>query len=134
MNQIDQVVSKYIGIPYAHGGRDLTGLDCLGLCICIYNEFGINIPNGDGSEYPPDWFKTDPERYIRGILQHGKAVSVDELKPLDFVYFKMAGIITHAGIMVDYSRFIHVLENRTVCIEWLNSSWRRRLIGARRFV
>lgn len=135
MTQTETIIQKYIGIPYLHGGRDvLTGMDCLGLCYLIYRDFGITIPDSDGREYPLDWFKLDPERYIRGILATGQAVELSKLKPLDFVYFKMAGVVTHAGVMVDTYRFIHVLENKSVCIEQLNLTWRRRLAGARRFV
>ena len=28
---IERVVKECLGVPYVHGGRDLTGFDCLGL-------------------------------------------------------------------------------------------------------
>ena len=130
---IDRLVEKYLGIPYKHGGRNLDGLDCLGLVYCFYRDAGINVPDGDGEEYPTEWWKTDPERYIRGIKEHGKEVSVEQLRPLDLVYFRMGGQITHAGIMVDMECFIHTLEDRAVGVEHLHSGWKRRLAGARRF-
>lgn len=130
---IDTVVEAYVGIPYRHGGRDRTGLDCLGLVHSFYNAVDINVPDGDGEAYAPRWWVDDPTRYLRGILVHGSPVCGD-LRPLDFVYFRMAGdAVTHGGIMVDAQRFIHVLEGRSVMVSRLASWWRRRFAGARRF-
>jgi cell wall-associated NlpC family hydrolase len=131
---INKIAGKYVGIPYKHAGRGMDGLDCLGLAHLFYRDCGIAIPDGDGIQYPPNWANEDKERYIRGILKEGKAVPVDKLEPLDFVYFKFYGIVSHAGVMVDSSRFLHVLERGTVQISRLSSSWRYRLAGARRFL
>ncbi len=124
---------RYVGIPYRHGGRTRSGLDCLGLVWLVLRDYGIRVPDGDGSPYSPDWFRADPGRYLRGLLAHGETAPLGELRPLDLVYFRMSGAITHAGVMVDNNRFIHVLEGRSVCVSRLNSMWRRRLAGARRF-
>lgn len=131
---IEGLVQKYVGIPYRHAGRSLSGLDCLGLVHLFYRDCGIYVPDGDGASYDRDWFKQDAERYLRGILKHGVAVQITKLQVLDFVYFTMGGVVTHAGVMLDSERFIHVLEGRSVCVSRLNSMWRRRLAGARRFV
>lgn len=131
---IDGLVRKYLGIPYRHGGRDLTGVDCLGLAYLFYRDCGISIPDNDGSSYEADWFKTDPDRYYRGIQRCGKAVLPKDIQPLDFVYFKMGPVISHGGVMVDKNHFIHVLERTRVHLSPLNFKWRRRLVGARRFI
>lgn len=128
------IFDKYLGIPYRHGGRDIHGLDCLGLVYLIYKDCGIDIPDNDGRDYAKDWFKTEPDRYLKGIRSYGVEVPLDSLQPLDLVYFKMGPVVTHTGVMVDDNSFIHVLEGTTVHISTLNFKWRRRLVGARRFV
>lgn len=53
MSQIPVWVSKYIGIPFLRGGRNIeTGLDCWGLFYIVYREqFGIELPvYGDVSQ------------------------------------------------------------------------------------
>jgi cell wall-associated NlpC family hydrolase len=132
--QIAALVKKYEGIPYRHAGRDLTGLDCLGLAHYFYKDCGIDIPANDGQEYPRNWAKLDPERYLRGILQIGQTAPLDDLAALDFVYFRIGRYISHGGVMVDPQQFIHVLQNTPVHVSLLNSIWKRRLVGARRLV
>lgn len=112
----------------------MTGLDCLGLVHLFYKDCGIHVPDGDGREYSLDWTKTDPQRYLRGLLTVGRAVKVDELKPLDLVYFRVGKNITHGGIMVDTRNFIHSLLHYGVRVSPLNLAWRRRLAGARRLI
>lgn len=132
---IEQLVDKYLGIPYRHLGRDLNGVDCLGLAYLFYKDCGIDIPDNDGSLYEADWFVKDPERYVRGIRRLGIEVPLNQIQPLDFVYFRMGrGVITHGGVMVTSNAFIHVLERTRVHISPLDFKWRRRLAGARRIV
>ncbi|TCL70911.1 NlpC/P60 family protein [Hydrogenispora ethanolica] len=131
--KIAEITRKYIGIPYRNAGRDLTGLDCLGLAYLFYQDFGIKIPDGDGREYSSKWVYEDPERYLRGIQKVGREVSFHEIQPLDFVYFRIGHYISHGGIMVDEHQFIHVLQNTRVHLTPMNWIWRRRLVGVRRF-
>ena len=132
--QIKELVNKYKGIPYCHAGRDLNGLDCLGLIYLFYNDCGVYIPDGDGKPYSPDWYKDDPDRYRRGIIKYGEPAPLDDLRTLDLVYFRMFKYISHTGIMLDTQHFIHVHQNSVVHISPLNFIWRKRLAGARRLI
>ena len=135
-SKYEQIARQFLGIPYRHGGRDRKGLDCLGLVHLFYQELGIKVPDNDGQPYANDWYKKDPERLLRGLLQVGKPVNLpaEPLQPLDLVYFRMGGAITHAGVMIDHRSFLHVLTRQTVQISPLNLAWKRRLRGARRLV
>lgn len=130
--QIESLVKKYAGIPYKHAGRDLTGLDCLGLLHFFYKDCGIKLPDGDGLAYSQDWTRTDPERYLRGILTLGTPAPIDCLQPLDLVYFRMGRNITHGAVMLDGENFLHVLQNTRVHVSRMEPVWQRRLAGARR--
>jgi cell wall-associated NlpC family hydrolase len=129
-----KIAQQFLGIPYRHGGRDQNGLDCLGLAHFFYKELGIALPPGDGQPYTDDWYRKDPTRLVRGLLKIGKAVDIntESLEPLDLVFFRIGGAITHAGVMVDRHSFLHVMIGQQVHITPLNPSWRRRLRGARR--
>lgn len=135
-SKYEQIARQFLGIPYQHGGRDRKGLDCLGLVYLFYQELGIRIPDHDGQPYTIDWYKKDPERLLRGLRQVGRAVNfkTEPLQPLDLVYFRMGGAITHAGVMIDHRSFLHVLVGQTVHITPFTPAWRRRLRGARRLI
>ncbi|HBT17931.1 MAG TPA: glycoside hydrolase [Firmicutes bacterium] len=135
-NKYFKIAQEFIGIPYCHGGRDMKGLDCLGLVYLFYNKVGINIPDNDGKEYSLEWYKKDPERLLRGIQQVGKEVAIhsEPLQPLDLVYFRIGGAITHAGIMLDKDCFIHVMIGQLIHITRFSPAWKRRLQGARRLI
>lgn len=133
-NKVHTLVKTFTGIPYRHGGRSLDGLDCLGLIYLFYKKWGIEIPEGDGKAYSPTWYKEDPQRFRRGIENIGKPVSPLDLQPLDLVYFRIGGAVTHAGVMIDRNHFLHVLKDQVVHLAPLNAAWRRRLVGARRLL
>lgn len=135
-NQYYELAADLLGIPYRHGGRDRNGVDCLGLLCLFYQKLGINLPNHDGQEYTRDWYKKDPERFWRGLQQVGVGVRIatEPLKPLDLVYFKIGGTVTHAGVMLDENSFLHVMIGQKVHIARLTRAWKRRLKGARRLL
>ena len=125
-------IGKYIGIPYRHNGRDLSGVDCLGLIAMFYKDLGIALIDGDGAPIAEDWYVHDPERYERGLESVG--VEADgELQPLDLVYFELGdGVVRHAGIMVSKTHFIHVREGRRVDVSRYRGFWRKHHVGTRR--
>ncbi len=134
-NKIEEIVKKYRNIPYKHNGRSLTGLDCLGLTNAIFKDLGVRLPANDGKFISDEWYKKDPNRYLRGLESIGTEVSFKELQTLDIVYFELLdGIVTHSGVMVNQREFIHVLQKRNVEISRFNRFWRKKLSGARRVI
>ena len=134
---IERVVKECLGVPYVHGGRDLTGFDCLGLVWYFYNRLGINIPDGDGKFISAEWYIEEPDRLERNLKQLGVAVNLENgLEVLDLLYFAIAkGVVSHLGILVSENMFIHCMENRPVGLDRIDRPfWKRRLVGARRVV
>jgi len=131
---IAETANRFIGIPYKHGGRTMGGLDCLGLVHFFYKHMGITLPESDGRPYSTEWYREDPKRFYRGLQQIGREISPAEMKPLDLVYFRLGGEVTHAGVIIDDHHFIHVLKGKPVHVSPLNLAWRRRLAGVRRLI
>ncbi|ACL70374.1 C40 family peptidase [Halothermothrix orenii] len=131
--EIKKIVNRLIGIPYKHNGRSYQGVDCWGLVYLFFKELGVDLPVGDGEFVPDDWYKQEPDRYIRGIRTLGEEVGhYRYLKPLDIPYFKLyRNVITHSGVMVDDDSFIHVLINKEVRLDSMSRKyWKRKYAGA----
>ena len=118
---------KYIGIPYAEKGRDIKGLDCYGLVRLVYkNEYDIDLPS-----FTADYDADDNTKIQDLFAQYKEGwESVDQPKEGDAVLFRMMGIESHIGIVIDGSRFLHVREGRDSVIESLeNAKWSKRITG-----
>lgn len=135
--KIQSITPKFKNAKFVHNGRSLEkGIDCLGFIILFYKEFGIEIPNDDGKHIEKDWYKHDPERYIRAIKDFGaKDVSISELQPLDMIYLSISrNIITHTGIMITEKKFAHMSPKSGFLISTLERHWKRRFRGAVRII
>lgn len=136
-DKICEAIQKFRYVKFAHNGRSLKeGLDCLGFIIMFYREFGITIPNDDGIIIEKDWYKHDPERYIRNIKKlSNRNIDMRSLKPLDLAYFAISrNIITHTGIMLNGYEFAHMTPNRNFRINRLDRQWGRMFRGAVRLI
>jgi cell wall-associated NlpC family hydrolase len=110
----------YIGVPYRFGGSNpQTGFDCSGLVNHVFREtLGVVLPR--------------TSRQLAGI---GVAVSREELRPGDLVFFNTRGAAnSHVGIYLGDGRFVHAPRARTlVRIDRLDDiGYRGRFEGARR--
>ena len=134
--KIEKLLEQYRDVPFVHNGRTLDGLDCLGFVVHFYKNFGIYLPDSDGKEIDKDWYRTDPQRYIRNIRKlNGVQVSLDDLKPLDLVYFAIAkDIITHTGIMINSREFAHMSPKSNFLNSKMQRHWKSRCRGAIRFI
>ena len=134
--EIKKLLEQYRDVPFVHNGRSLDGLDCLGFVVHFYRNFDIYLPDSDGEEIDKHWYKTDPQRYIRSIRKlNGLQVSIDDLKPLDLVYFAIArNIITHTGIMINSREFAHMSPKSNFIISKMERHWKTRCRGAIRFI
>ena len=134
---LKKIASELEGIPYHHNGRTREGVDCWGLVCLFFNRLGIELPEDDGSFISRDWYKRDPERYLRELSSLGTEVGhYKNLRPLDIPYFRLyKDVVTHTSVMLDNTSFIHVLINKEVSVDTMKKRyWRRKYEGARRLV
>ncbi|MGB3412744.1 MAG: transglycosylase SLT domain-containing protein [Microthrixaceae bacterium] len=88
--EIIDVASEYLGIPYVWGGSNpSTGLDCSGFVQNVFARFGIDLP-----------------RVSRQQALAGEAVpSIEDARPGDLIAFGHP--VDHIGIYVGDNKFIH---------------------------
>lgn len=135
--KIRELLEKYKNAKFLHNGRSLEeGIDCLGFVILFYRDLGVELPKDDGKPIEEDWYKKDPNRYIRAIKSLGfKEVKYRDLRPLDMVYFAISkNIITHTGIMINDKEFAHMSPNKGFLISKLERGWLARARGAVRVI
>ena len=132
--KIEKVARSMVGIPYKHNGRDEDGLDCWGLVYVFFKRIRIKLPLDDGGEAAPDnWYKTNPDRYKKGLETLGEEVGhYRNLQPLDIPYFRLyRNVVTHTGVMLDDEHFLHVLNEKEVSIATIKRKiWHRKYDGA----
>ncbi|AIQ55627.1 C40 family peptidase [Paenibacillus borealis] len=118
-SKMDKVIDKAIGTKYVSGGVSTNGFDCSGFTMYVFDKIGINLPHQSGSQY-----------------QMGTAVSRDEMRPGDLVFFNTSGKgISHVGIYVGDGEFAHASSSRGVTISSLSDSYYvNRYVGAKRIM
>ncbi|MBP2116184.1 MULTISPECIES: C40 family peptidase [Paenibacillus] len=118
-SKMDKVIDKAIGTKYVSGGTSTNGFDCSGFTMYVFDKIGINLPHQSGSQY-----------------QMGSAVSRDEMRPGDLVFFNTSGKgISHVGIYVGDGEFAHASSSRGVTISSLSDSYYvNRYVGAKRIM
>jgi cell wall-associated NlpC family hydrolase len=137
ITKIKEILDKFKNARFVHNGRDLEkGLDCLGFVALFYKEFGIDMPCDDGCTIEKHWYRKDPYRLIRGIMNlGGKYIRLDELQPLDLVYFAVGSdVITHLGVMISNDQFAHMSPKSNFLVSNMKRHWQRRCRGAIRLI
>lgn len=116
---IDQAMDL-LGIRYRRGGSSPeAGFDCSGFVSHVFREgLGLILPHSS-----------------REMSKAGQAISRDELRPGDLVFFNtMRRAFSHVGIYLGDNQFVHAPRSGgRVRIEDLRDSyWIKRFNGARR--
>jgi len=126
-------------IPFVHQGRNLHGIDCVGLLAWVLEYTGELPP------YPRDPVNGELERYLEEVLgppeltfSKAKRMTADDvglLRPCDIVSMQYKGPIRHVGLLVPYEPDIRHLSlvhtdsdvgRTTECI--LDSFWTPRIM------
>lgn len=106
------------GTRYARGGTSRGGFDCSGFTRYVFAKYGVKLPHSSAAQ-----------------AGHGTAISRDQLKPGDLVFFQTYRRgISHVGIYIGNNRFVHASNHgRGVTVDSLGSSYYApRYRGARR--
>lgn len=115
---VDRALS-FQGTKYVFGGTSTSGFDCSGFTKYIYAGSGISLPRTSF-----DQFKA------------GSAVSKDNLKPGDLVFFSTyAPGASHVGIYIGNGKFVHAANPSSgVKVSGVSDSfYGPRYLGARRY-
>jgi len=117
---------RYVGIPYTGKGRDLAGLDCLGLLYLIYkNDLGIDLPDYDNYNHADN-------KTIEGVFNAGidEWMRIPNAEPGALVMLTIGGLTTHLGICIGDNKFIHCMDGVDCTIDRLDSlRWDKRIEG-----
>jgi hypothetical protein len=113
---------SFLGWPYRWGGPSPeTGFDCSGLTMTAYRLNGIELP------------RTSTEQFAAG-----EAVSVEDLKEADLLFFAIEGKRkpTHVGLYLGDGRFIHSPgAGKVVRIDELSAEYyENRFLAARSYL
>jgi len=132
---------KYIGIPFEHKGRGLSGCDCYGLVRLVFeNERKIGLPDFLDIDYSCGLEKN--ETYIQDeysqFLSNGW-VSIDKPYTLwdCFIFYSNMekGIADHIGICIDGDKFLHAsCAVGSVLVSRLDQYWISKIYDVARWV
>jgi len=120
-NPVVSVAVELLGSPYRRGGNTKEGFDCSGFVQYVYEKLGIYLPRTSAAQF-----------------EISRKVTAEELKPGDLLFFKTSWFneISHVGIYIESSRFIHAPSSgRQVCYADLRQEyWSARLVGIGRIL
>ena len=85
----------FTGVRYSYGSMSRGATDCSGFTCQVFHSIGINLP-----------------RTARAQAGEGKKVTRAELQKGDLVFFNTRGYISHVGIYIGDSRFIHASSGK----------------------
>jgi len=119
-NAIVDYAMRYLGYPYVWATHGPSSFDCSGFTYWVFlNALGVDISPGTSAQ-----------------INHGSAVSRNNLQPGDLVFFQNTYTwgLSHVGIYIGNGKFIHAENESTgVVISDLSSSYySSRWYGARR--
>jgi cell wall-associated NlpC family hydrolase len=113
-------ISKFMGVPYVHGGSGTDGMDCSGYTMTVYkNAVGKMLPRSSAEQ-----------------SKLGRPVELSELKFGDLIFFNTTGeSASHVGIYLGDDLFAHASVSFGVTISSLQSSYfAKRFETARRII
>lgn len=108
----EQVINKYLGVPFQHQGRTMEGMDCYGLIIAVYADLGHKLFDIE-EDYTEKWSWKGKNLFIENYYKQW--AFVNEAQVFDVVLLGNGkGVANHAGIMLKDNRVLHTCRAGTV--------------------
>lgn len=126
-----ELIDKYVGCFYKHGGRDLSGLDCYGLIIRWFEDLGYRIWDIN-EEYTEDWSFAGKDYFIENYHKEWRISDDPKLHDVALFRIRSNRNINHAGIVLSYGKFIHACRLGVIVSKLNHPQWQKRLAGVYR--
>jgi probable lipoprotein NlpC len=119
-SNIEQEISKFLGLRYRFGGEGESGIDCSALVQKVYSDvFGVSLPRNSSEQSRLGSLDTIPR---------------DDLRTGDLVFFgPNRKRVNHVGMYLASGRFLHAARSEGVTISSLDDSyWKSRFMFSKR--
>ena len=118
-NRLRQEYRRWQGTRHRLGGSGRRGIDCSGFVKAVYRDvFNIELP-----------------RSTRLQVRTGQAVSFENLRAGDLVFFSPPSYPRHVGIYLGGFEFVHASKNKGVTVSKIDQYyWRKYYWTARRIL
>ena len=102
------IAQQQIGVRYRYGGTTPgSGFDCSGLVYYSFLQAGLNVP------------RTSSEQF-----RAARKIALKDAQPGDIVFFQDQAKLSHVGIYLGGSRFVHAPSSgKTVSIAQIDSPY-----------
>ena len=108
--QAAEIALRQVGVPYRYGGSTPSGFDCSGLVHYSYQRAGKAVP-----------------RTTKQLWEATSAVDNENIRVGDLLFFRFDGKMSHVGMYIGDSRFVHAPSSgKTVSVESLSSDYYRQ--------
>lgn len=90
-----KAAQEYLGVPYLSGGTTAQGMDCSGF---VYRA----AQDGLDAQFP---------RTVSSLSRHSRIIPDQAREPGDLLFFNTTGRLSHVGIFLGGSTFIHAASD-----------------------
>lgn len=120
----------WLGVKFKKGGRDRTGVDCIGLLVNVGRHFGFDI--SDTTEYS---FNPEPSKFRELVYNQTVERKLDDIEAGMILFFRQSVFPMHTGIIARDARGRFTVINasakeRKVAEEPMDK-WEDLIIGLR---
>lgn len=121
-----------IGVPFKHQGRNMRGLDCVGLLVLVCERLGVAVADREGY----------PERPSNGLLEGAFAdhvasgvlqrIEITKMQTGDFLMMRFVREPQHLAILAGDNIIHSYMTVGQVCEHRFDARWRSRVIAVYR--
>lgn len=111
-SEIVSYAKKFLGVPYVYGGASLSGFDCSGFTMYVYNHFGISMRHGAQAQAKLGEKITANKSSKSSLLNN---LEVGDL--VFFLDYETMDEIGHCGIYIGDGNFIHASSGSGYCVK-----------------
>jgi cell wall-associated NlpC family hydrolase len=130
---------RYVGLPYAPGGRGPDEFDCWGVLMAVLQrEAGLPVPSYEGITWRSDGNRAERARCADVIERERLSwapVLAGQEREFDCVILRVCGRPLHVGVVVNPGLMLHADEDADSALERYDGMhWRNRVEGFCRFM